>query len=263
MTKIATFNINGINGRLPILLKWLEQTKPDIVCLQELKAPDDRFPSEALKAAGYHAAWLGQKSWNGVAILSRNGAPVVTRRNLIRSAESRYIEAAVDGILVGCLYAPNGNPVNGPKFPAKLEWYRHLKAHADALRASDVPVVLAGDFNVMPTDIDVYNPTRWEGDALFRPEIRDAYVALVESGWTDALRTFFGDQKIYTFWQYFRNAFARDAGLRIDHFLLTQDLAARLTGAGVDRDVRGWEGSSDHAPTWIVLQNARKRRSRR
>ena len=263
MTKIATFNINGINGRLPILLKWLEQTKPDIVCLQELKAPDERFPREALEKAGYHSAWLGQKSWNGVAILSRDRAPVVTRENLKKSPDSRYLEAAVNGLIVGCLYAPNGNPADGPKFPAKLEWFKALQERADHLRESGAPVVLAGDFNVMPMNIDVYNPARWQDDALFRPEVRDAYAQLLDSGWTDALRTFFGKEKVYTFWAYFRNAYARDAGLRIDHFLLSKDLAGQLADAGVDRDVRGWEGASDHAPTWIVLQSARKRRSAR
>lgn len=261
MTRIATFNINGINGRLPILLQWLDETKPDIVCLQELKAPDERFPRRSLEDMGYHAVWLGQKSWNGVAILSRGRTPVVTRLNLKRGqAEARYIEAAVNGILIGCLYAPNGNPTNGPKFPAKLKWFEHFKKHADQLLASGIPVVLAGDFNVMPTELDVYNPDRWQGDALFRPEVRDVYARLVASGWTDALRTHYGKRQVFTFWHYFRNAFARNAGLRIDHLLLTKDLADQLVDAGVDRDVRGWDGASDHAPTWIELRKPKRRR---
>ena len=264
MTRIATYNINGINARLSVLLRWLEETEPDIACLQELKAPDERFPEQALVEAGYHAVWLGQKRWNGVAILSRGHVPVLTRKNLASGqSESRYIEAAVNGILVGCLYVPNGNPVAGPKFPAKLAWYNRLQAHADHLLASDAPVVLAGDFNVMPTALDVYNPARWESDALFRPEIREAYARLIDSGWTDALRTCFEEQRVYTFWQYFQNAFARDAGLRIDHLLLSRHLATLLTSAGVDRDVRGWEGASDHAPAWIELKLPGKARRRR
>src|SRR5690606_17283107 len=206
--------------------------------------------------AGYGAVWHGQKSWNGVAILARDATPVETRRGLPGDPldlHSRYIEAAVQGILIGCLYLPNGNPAPGPKFEYKLDWFSRLIAHAQELLASELPVVLAGDFNVMPTDLDVYKPERWQKDALFRPEVREAYRKLVAQGWTDALRAIHPDERIYTFWDYFRNAFARDAGLRIDHLLLSPTVATRLVTADVDRHVRGWEKSSDHAPTWIEL----------
>lgn len=255
--KIATFNVNGINGRLDHLLRWLEQSKPDIACLQELKAPDDRFPEAAIRAAGYHAVWHGQKSWNGVAILARGKTPIETRRGLPgdpTDKHSRYIEAAIDGILVGCLYLPNGNPAPGPKFDYKLRWFKRLAKHAQTLLASKQPVILAGDYNVMPTDLDVYAPERWRDDALFRPEARAAYLDLVKQGWTDAIRKLHPKQPMYTFWKYWRNSYARDAGLRIDHLLLSPPLARRLVSAGVDRDVRGLEGSSDHAPAWVTLR---------
>jgi exodeoxyribonuclease-3 len=254
--KIATFNVNGINGRLPALLRWLDEAQPDIACLQELKAPQDRFPVAALHDAGYHAIWHGQKSWNGVAILARGGAPVETRRGLPGDPDdvhSRYIEAAVNGIVVGCLYLPNGNPAPGPKFDYKLRWFERLTRHAAALLASGSPVVLAGDFNVMPTDLDVYKPERWVDDALFRPEVRDAFHRLTAQGWTDAVRALHPGARIYTFWDYFRNAWPRDAGLRIDHLLLSPAAARRLRAAGVDRAVRGRAKASDHAPVWIEL----------
>lgn len=257
--KIATFNVNGVNGRLPVLLRWLAETQPDIACLQELKAPEERFPEAAVRAAGYHAIWHGQKSWNGVAILARERRPVETRRGLPDDPEdihSRYIEAAIDGLVVGCLYLPNGNPAPGPKFDYKLRWFERLTAHAEALLATGAPVILAGDYNVMPTEIDVYAPERWVDDALFRPEVRAAFHGLTRLGWTDALRTLYPGQRLYTFWKYFRNAFARDAGLRIDHLLLSPSLAGRLVGGGVDRAVRGWEKASDHAPAWIELNRA-------
>jgi exodeoxyribonuclease-3 len=252
--KIATYNVNGINGRLPVLLRWLEEAAPDVVCLQELKAPQEKFPETALRDAGYSAVWLGQKSWNGVAILARGHEIHETRRGLPRDPDpnqSRYIEAAVNGVLIGGLYLPNGNPAPGPKFDYKLRWFESLAAHAASLLATGAPVVLAGDFNVMPTDLDVYKPERWVDDALFRPEVRDAYRGLVAQGWTDALRTLHPDERIYTFWDYFRNAFGRDAGLRIDHLLLSPAVRDRLVRAEVDRFVRGWEKTSDHAPTWI------------
>ena len=255
--KIATYNVNGVNGRLGVLLAWLEQARPDIVTLQELKAPQDRFPAEELAAAGYEALWHGQKSWNGVAILSRCGTPVETRRGLPGDpdpAQSRYIEAAVNGIIVAGLYLPNGNPRPGPKFDYKLAWFERLHAHAADLLASKVPVVLAGDFNVMPTELDVYKPERWVDDALFAPEVREAFAALVAQGWTDALRTLHPGERIYTFWDYWRNALARDAGLRIDHLLLSPKLATKLVAAGVDRFAREMEKTSDHAPTWIELK---------
>jgi len=254
--RIATYNVNGVNGRLPVLLRWLGETSPDIVCLQELKAPQEKFPEQAIRDAGYHALWHGQKSWNGVAILARSGEPIEVRRGLPGDPEdihSRYIEAEVDGIVVGCLYLPNGNPAPGPKFDYKLRWFERLTAHAASLLASGRPVVLTGDYNVMPTDLDVYKPEKWVEDALFRPEVRAAFHALVGQGWTDAIRTLYPTEKIYTFWDYFRNAYGRDAGLRIDHFLLSPAVSKRLKAGGVNRDVRGWEKSSDHAPVWIEL----------
>jgi len=254
--KIATYNVNGINGRLPVLLRWLGETQPDVVCLQELKAPQEKFPLSAIEDAGYQAIWHGQKSWNGVAILSRAGAPVETRRGLPGDADdlhSRYIEAAVNGVLIAGLYLPNGNPRPGPKFEYKLAWFERLIAHAAELMASGMPVVIAGDFNVMPTERDVYKPERWLDDALFAPEVRAAFFRLLDQGWLDALRSRHPDETIYTFWDYFRNAYARNAGLRIDHLLLSPTLAHRLLDAQVDRHVRSWEKSSDHAPVWISL----------
>lgn len=254
--KIATYNVNGIKARLPVLLRWLEESAPDIVCLQELKAPQENFPLDAIQSAGYHAVWHGQKSWNGVAILSRLEAPRETDRGLPGDDEdmqSRYIEAETGGIRIGCLYLPNGNPAPGPKFDYKLQWFRRLSAHATELVASKTPVVLTGDFNVMPTELDVYKPESWVDDALFRPEVRRAFQQLVAQGWTDAIRKLYPNERIYTFWDYFRNAFARNAGLRIDHFLLNPQLEGRLLAAGVDRHVRSWEKSSDHAPVWIEL----------
>jgi exodeoxyribonuclease-3 len=260
--KIATYNVNGVNGRLPVLLRWLEQASPDVVCLQELKAPQEKFPEAAIRNAGYGAIWHGQKSWNGVAILARGVEPHETRRGLPGDPDdghSRYIEAAVHGVLIGCLYLPNGNPAPGPKFDYKLRWFERLTAHAADLLATGAPVVLAGDYNVMPTDLDVYKPERWRDDALFRPEVREAYARLIARGWTDALRKLHPGERIYTFWDYFRNAFGRDAGLRIDHLLLSPSIARRLKIAGVDRQVRGWEKASDHAPTWIELVDKAKR----
>jgi exodeoxyribonuclease-3 len=257
--KIATYNVNGINGRLPVLLRWLEEEQPDIVSLQELKAPDEKFPEGAIRDLGYDAVWHGQKSWNGVAILSRVGKIHETRRGLPGDpdpTQSRYLEAAVNGILIGALYLPNGNPRPGPKFAYKLAWFDKLIEHAAGLYASGAPVVLAGDFNVMPTERDVYKPERWVDDALFAPEVRAAFSRLLEQGWTDAVRTIHPDETVYTFFDYFRNAFARNAGLRIDHFLLSPALRDRLLDAQVDLKVRGWEKTSDHAPVWIELADA-------
>ena len=257
--KIATFNVNGVNGRLPVLMRWLAEAKPDIVCLQELKAPDEKFPERAIRAAGYRAIWHGQKSWNGVAILARDRAPIETRRGLPggpEDAHSRYIEAAADGMLVGCLYLPNGNPAPGPKFDYKLRWFDRLAAHAAELLATGMPVVLAGDFNVMLTELDVHKPERWVDDALFRPEVRAAFQHLPAQGWTDALRALHPGERIYTFWDYYRNAWPRNAGLRIDHLLLSPSIADRLVAADVDREVRGWQRASDHAPTWVELGDA-------
>ncbi|CAM3575760.1 exodeoxyribonuclease III [Bordetella sputigena] len=257
--KIATFNINGIGARLPNLLRWLEETRPDVACLQELKAPQEKFPEAAIRDAGYGVIWHGQKSWNGVAILTRGCDPVESRRILPGDDEdlqSRYIEATVQGIVVGCLYLPNGNPAPGPKFDYKLKWMERLMTHAAGMVDSGQPTVLAGDYNVIPTDLDVYKPERWVDDALFRPESRAAFEKLIAQGWTDSLRACHPDARIYTFWDYFRNAYARNAGIRIDHLLLNRTLAPRLLDAGVDRDVRGWEKASDHAPTWITLKPA-------
>lgn len=254
--KIATYNVNGVNGRLPVLLRWLEETKPDVACLQELKAPNEKFPEEAIAEAGYHAIWHGQKSWNGVAILSRGYEIEEVTRTLPGDPEdlhSRYMEAMVNGMLIACLYLPNGNPAPGPKFDYKLEWFKRLDKRAKALLKKDVPTILTGDFNVMPTELDVYKPERWLDDALFRPETRAAFKHLVAQGWTDAIRKLYPDEVIYTFWDYFRNAYGRNAGLRIDHFLLSPHFDDRLLSAGVDREVRGWEKSSDHAPVWIEI----------
>lgn len=254
--KIATYNVNGVNGRLPVLLRWLEESKPDVVCLQELKAPDEKFPLQAINDAGYSAIWHGQKSWNGVAILSRGSEIKELRRGLPGDPDdthSRYIEALVDGVVIGCLYLPNGNPAPGPKFDYKLRWFERLAEHAAGLVNRDLPVVLCGDYNVMPTEIDVYKPERWVDDALFRPETRAAFKNLTEQGWTDAIRKLYPTEVIYTFFDYFRNAYGRNAGLRIDHFLLNPALQSRLKDAKVDLHVRGWEKSSDHCPVWIEL----------
>lgn len=254
--RIATFNINGIGARLPALLEWLEEKRPDVACLQELKAPQEKFPESAINDAGYQAIWHGQKSWNGVAILARGSKPAEAGRGLAGDpddAQSRYIEAVVDGVRIACLYLPNGNPAPGPKFDYKLAWFERLITRAAELIASGEPVVLAGDFNVMPTELDAYKPERWVNDALFRPETRAAFHRLIAQGWTDALRSMHPGETIYTFWDYFRNAYARDAGLRIDHLLLSPSLAGALKAADVDRDVRGGDKPSDHAPTWIEL----------
>jgi len=254
--RIATYNVNGVNGRLPILLRWLQETQPDVVCLQELKAPQEKFPEQALLDAGYTAIWHGQKSWNGVAILARNYEIKELRRGLPgddEDAPSRYIEAMVNGVVIGCLYLPNGNPAPGPKLAYKLDWFERLSKHAAQLLTYNLPVVLVGDYNVMPTELDVYKPERWVDDALFRPEVRAAFHSLVAQGWTDAIRKLYPDQVIYTFFDYFRNAYGRNAGLRIDHFLLNDTLDKRLKAGAVDRHVRGWEKTSDHCPVWIEI----------
>lgn len=257
--RIATFNINGVNTRLAGLLDWLGKTAPDVVCLQELKATFAQFPEAAILDAGYHAVWEGEHRWNGVAILSKVGEPVVTRRSLPgdpTDKQSRYIEAAVQGVLIASLYLPNGNPRPGPKFDYKLAWFGRLIAHAHTLIGTDAPVVLAGDYNVVPTEADIYNSRSWTRDALLQPESRAAFGQMLNQGWTDALRERYPhDPPPWTFWQYFRQAWERDAGLRIDHVLLNPVAAARLRDAGVDRDVRGEDRASDHAPTWIELDD--------
>jgi exodeoxyribonuclease-3 len=258
--KIASFNVNGINARLPRLLEWLAESAPDVVCLQELKTSDETFPEAAIREAGYGAIWHGQKGFNGVAILAAGTEPVEIRRGLPgdpADVQSRYIEAAVAGIVVASIYLPNGNPQPGPKFDYKLAWFDRLIAHVATLREREEPVVLAGDYNVVPTDevADIYSAKSWKSDALLQPESRAAWRQLLEAGWVDAIRTRHPDAPMYTFWDYFRNRWARNSGLRIDHLLLNDAAAARLVDAGVDREVRGREKASDHAPAWIELRS--------
>jgi exodeoxyribonuclease-3 len=261
--KIATFNINGVRGRLPLLLKWLRKAKPDIVALQELKAPHDLFPEAEIRKAGYGVVWQGEKAYNGVAILARNSDPIVIRTSLPgdpSDTASRYIEAAVDGLLIACLYLPNGNPQPGPRFEQKLAWFDRLIAHARTLKKSGAPVVLLGDFNVVPTEADIYETTSYDADALVQPESRAAYRRLLKQGWTDCIRHLHPDETIYTFWDYFRRRWERNAGLRIDHVLVSPSLAPKVSRAGVDRWMRGEVKPSDHAPVWIELapETARK-----
>lgn len=256
--KIATFNVNGIRARLPNLLEWLNREAPDVVCLQELKAADEAFPAMALEAAGYRSVWHGQKSWNGVAILARGSLPVENRRGLPGNDEdshSRYIEATVNGLVIASLYLPNGNPQPGPKFDYKIAWFERCIAHAAGLCRSGQPVILAGDYNVVPTDFDIYNARSWRDDALLQPASRDCYQRLLAQGWTDALRARFPEERIYTFWDYFRRHWDTNSGLRIDHLLLNPALAPKLAGAGVDRWVRGQQNASDHAPVWVQIQD--------
>ncbi len=255
--KIATFNVNGITSRLPRLLEWLQTSAPDVVCLQELKATDAGFPDAAIRDAGYGAVWRGQRTWNGVAILAKNAKPILTREDLPGDAtdtQSRYIEAAVSGALIACIYLPNGNPQPGPKFDYKLAWFERLIAYAAEILATGVPAVLAGDYNVVPTDLDIYPTKSWANDALLQPKSRAAFQRLLDQGWKDAIRTLHPSEPMYTFWDYKRDRWQRNAGLRLDHLLLSPSLVSRLAEAGVDRDVRGQEGASDHAPAWIVLR---------
>lgn len=260
--KLATFNVNGVNSRLGHLLEWLAKESPDVVCLQELKAVD--FPTAELRQAGYGAIWQGQRSWNGVAILAKGCEPIETRRGLPGAPEdeqSRYLEAAVRGVLVAGVYAPNGNPQPGPKFEYKLAWLERLNAHAQALYSSNHPVALIGDFNVVPTDFDIYNTRSWKKDALIQPQSRACFQRLLAQGWQDALRARFPDERVYTFWDYFRQSWERNAGLRIDHLLLSRALSDRVTGAGVDTWVRGLPHPSDHAPAWVTLADPAAARS--
>jgi exodeoxyribonuclease III len=254
--RIATFNINGVVRRLGNLLAWLGDTRPDIVCLQELKVPEPDFPQAALAAAGYRGAWVAEGRWNGVAILARGPEPVLTRTALPGDPgdrQRRYIEAAVSGILVASIYAPNGNPRPGPKFDYKLAWLERLDRHAADLRAAGVPVVLAGDYNVVPEPRDIYPTRSYDDNALVQPEAREAYARLLAQGWTDALRALHPEAELFTFWDYRRNRWQRNAGLRLDHLLLGPELAARLVAAGIDREARGREDASDHAPVWIEI----------
>ena len=255
--KVATFNINNINRRLPNLLRWLHQAKPDVVALQELKSTDADFPIDAINKAGYGAVWRGQRTWNGVAILARKADPVLIRTELPGAPddrEARYIEAAVRGIIVTSIYLPNGNPQPGPKFDYKLEWFGRLKSHAAEFIKQDIPVVLAGDYNVAPAELDIYPTRSWDKDALIQPKSRAAFKSLVAQGWLDAIRERHPSKPMFTFWDYKRNRWPRDAGLRLDHLLLSPVLAPRLIKAGVDVKERAEEGASDHAPAWIVLR---------
>lgn len=266
LVKIATFNINNINRRLSNLLQWLAAARPDVVCLQELKTEDAAFPAAAIQAAGYNAVWRGQRTWNGVAILARDTEPVMTQRSLPGDADdsqSRYIEAAIDGVLIASIYAPNGNPQPGPKFDYKLAWLDRLTAHAQGLLDANVPAVLAGDYNVVPTPFDIYPTTSWDDDALLQPASRQKFKGLLDHGWVDAIRSLHPTEPMYTFWDYKRGRWGRDAGLRLDHFLVSPALSSRIAEAGVDRPVRGEEGASDHAPAWMSLRSAAKRGRRR
>ncbi len=256
--KIATFNINGINRRLDNLLEWLAEAEPDVVCLQELKCEERKLPRRALEQAGYGALWRGQPAWNGVAILARGAEPVPTRMELPGDPgdrDARYVEAAVGGVLITSIYAPNGNPHPGPKFDFKLAWMKRLIEHAAELHAADVPVVLAGDYNIVPEPRDIYDTRSYDDNALVQPQSRAAYRRLVDQGWSDAIRAAFPDETVFTFWDYMRNRWQRNAGLRIDHLLLSRKALRRLESAGVDRWVRGRPGASDHAPVWIELKD--------
>lgn len=256
--KIATYNVNGINSRLPVLLRWLKEAEPDIVCLQELKSPQDRFPISQINEAGYHAVWQGQKQWNGVAILSRGHEITEVQTSLPGDStdkQSRYLEVIINQIVICCLYLPNGNPFPGPKFEYKLDWIKRLKIRSEQFIDMDLPAILIGDFNIIPTEQDVYKPEKWKDDALFRPEVRKAFTDLIKNGWTDSIRTLFPDTEIYTFWDYMRKAYERNAGLRLDHILLSPYLKSTLIKGGVDKYVRGWDKSSDHAPVWIEIAN--------
>ena len=255
--KLATFNINNVTKRLAVLLEWLTKASPDIVCLQEIKVPDAKFPLPQIEAAGYGARWVGQLSWNGVAILAKGMTHVETRRQLPgdpSDKQSRYLEAAAHGVLVGCLYAPNGNPQPGPKFDYKLAWMYRLLAHAQTLYETGHPVALLGDYNVVPTDFDIYNTRSWLKNALLQPEPRAIYQRLLGQGWTDAIKATHPDEPVYTFWDYLRQAWERNAGMRLDHILLSASLVPGLRETGVDAWVRGLPGASDHAPAWASIE---------
>jgi exodeoxyribonuclease-3 len=257
--RVATYNVNGVNGRLPVLLKWLEESAPDLVCLQELKTSDEKFPAAAIEDAGYGAIWHGQKSYNGVAILARGQTPEEVRRGLPGDPDdthSKYIEAEVGGLVVGCIYLPNGNPAPGPKFDYKLAWFDRLRGHAASLLKAGKSTILCGDFNVVPTDIDAVMPERWRWDAVMFPESRKRYASMLAQGWVDGIRQVHPDKGIYTYWNFaYRGGYDPTSGLRMDHLLLSPNLEERLRGADVDKDVRGWDKPSDHAPVWIELSD--------
>jgi exodeoxyribonuclease III len=254
--KIATYNINNVNKRLDNLLAWLVRAEPDIVCLQELKAEQSSFPLDALRAIGYGTVWRGERSWNGVAILARGCEPILTRSSLPGNSQdnqARYIEAAVNGVLIASLYLPNGNPQPGPKFNYKLAWFEHLITHAATLMAAGVPVVLAGDYNVVPKAQDIYPTRSLDDNALIQPESRQAFARLLGQGWTDALRRLQPEGPLWTFWDYKRDRWQSDRGMRLDHILLSPAISQQLINGGVDRWMRGEENASDHAPAWVSL----------
>ena len=260
--KIATFNINGIKARLPRLKEWLAETRPTVACLQEIKSQDDGFPADEFAELGYEAIWHGQKSFNGVAILVDGSKPVEIKRGLGidgpkdgEGEQSRYIEADVDGVRVVCIYLPNGNPHPGPKFDYKLAWMEKLRSRMAEIWAEEIPCAVVGDFNVIPHDDDVWSPKAMATDALMQPESRDAYSRLLADGWTDAVRTLNPRGGVWTYWDYQAGAWQRDHGFRIDHILLTPELADRLEAVGVDRDHRGREKASDHAPVWARIRD--------
>ncbi|WP_346986044.1 exodeoxyribonuclease III [Chryseobacterium sp. POE27] len=258
--KIATYNVNGVNGRLPVLLKWLEETNPDIICLQELKATQENFPIKEINKAGYQAIWNGQKQWNGVAILSKDLEITEVQRQLPGDPEdlqSRYLEAIIDQMVICCVYIPNGNPYPGPKYDYKQAWLKRLKKRTREFITMELPAIIIGDFNIIPTAKDVYKPEKWENDALYRIEMRKAYQSLIKLGWTDSLRTLYPEDTIYTFWDYLFKAYDRNAGIRLDHILLSPYLKNSLKSAGVDKHVRGWVKSSDHAPVWIEIDKSK------
>lgn len=257
--KIATYNVNGINGRLPVLLKWLHEAQPDIVCLQELKAPQDKFPIQEIIKAGYNTVWKGQKQWNGVAILTKDLEITEVQSSLPgddQDLQSRYLEVIIDQMVICCLYVPNGNPYPGPKYDYKEQWLKRLKKRSREFISMELPAIIIGDFNIIPTEKDAYKPEKWKNDALFTPEVRKVYQYFLKAGWTDSLRAIYPDETIYTFWDYLFKAYQRNAGLRLDHILLSPYLKASLVNAGVDQHVRGWEKSSDHAPVWIEIDKS-------
>jgi exodeoxyribonuclease-3 len=255
--KIASYNLNGIRARLPRLVEWLDREKPEIVCLQELKCADESLPIGDIEAAGYGAVWHGQKGLNGVAVLAREDTPKLRRMGLPGDPDdthSRYIEAEVGDLVVASIYLPNGNPVGTEKFDYKIRWFERLADRAEELLAEERPVVLAGDWNVVPEDRDVFSVRATQHDAVMQPEARDVWRLMVNSGWTDSLRAFHPDEpKLYTFWDYTAGCWQRDLGFRLDHLLCSPEAADRLRGAGVDRWARGEEKASDHAPTWIEI----------
>ena len=256
--KIATFNINGVNGHLPVLLRWLKEEAPDVACLQEIRSPDAKFPRAAIEAAGYNVIWQGQPRWNGVAILARNLEIQETRRGLPGDPDdthSRYIEARVADLVIGCLYLPNGNG-QAPKFDYKLRWFKRLQDYAAELLESGESVVLAGDYNVVPTDLDAFEPQRWIYDAVFQPRSKRAYAGLLKQGWTDAIRHLHPHEQIFTYWDFGYGGPDWKSGLRMDHLLVSPALKPRLKAGGVDRAARTWEKTSDHAPAWIELDEA-------